>query len=138
MTTKEPSVHASSRELRSFGFTVGGILLALGLWWIYRRKFGTVAPVFAALGGVLVLFGALARRALAVPHRGWMALAEGLSFVMTRVILFIVFFLIVTPIGWIRRALGGDPLRRRAAPAPSYWEPYSKRQKNPHHYEKLY
>jgi hypothetical protein len=135
---QELSRRPSSRELRSFGLTVGGVFLALSLWWIYRRKFGAVAPIFAALGGVLVLLGTLAPRSLAVPHRGWMALAEGLSFVMTRVILFIVFFLVVTPIGWIRRALGGDPLRRRAAPAASYWEPYSKRQKDPRHYEKLY
>ena len=138
MSAKGTDKPASGRELRSFGLTVGGVFLAFGLWWIYRRKFGVVAPVFAGSGGVLILLAVIAPAVLARPRRAWMALAEGLAFMMTRVILLLVFFLVVTPIGWIRRALGGDPLRRRAAPAASYWEPYSKRQKDPRHYEKLY
>ena len=57
---------------------------------------------------------------------------------MTSVILAIVYFGVVTPIGWIRKAVGGDPLRRRAAPAGSYWFPYSDRQRDPRHYEKMF
>jgi hypothetical protein len=67
-----------------------------------------------------------------------MALAEVLSYVTTRIILGLVFFLIVTPIGVIKRAFGWDPLHRRAAPGESYWKPYSERQRNPRHYEKMY
>ena len=67
-----------------------------------------------------------------------MALAEGLSFVMTRVVLGIVFFLVVTPIGAIKRLTGWDPLRRRSRPAPSYWGAYPERQRDPRHYEKMF
>ncbi len=67
-----------------------------------------------------------------------MGLAEVLAFAMTRVILALVFFGIVTPIGLLRKVLGGDPLRRRAKPADSYWWPYSDRQHNLKHYEKMF
>lgn len=125
-------------EARRFGLTVGAVLLALGSWWLYRGRFPIAAPVLAAGGALLVLLGGVAPAALRTPCRLWMRMAEGMSFVMTRVILAIVFYLVVTPIGWLRRALGGDPLRRRGSPSESYWKPYPARQRDPRHYEKMF
>lgn len=113
-------------------------MLALSLWWIYRGSLQLVAPYLLAVGASLVVLGLIVPRALVWPNRLWMGLAEVLSFVMTRVILAVVFFLLVTPIGLIRRMVGGDPLNRRAARAESYWKPYSPRQSDPRHYEKMY
>lgn len=67
-----------------------------------------------------------------------MKLAEGMSYVSSRIILAIVFFLVLTPIGLVKRAMGWDPLQRRAVPRDSFWEPYPDRQKNPKHYERMY
>lgn len=129
---------ASPRELRSFGLLVGGILAAIGGWWLYRGRFPVAAPALLGIGAFLVVLGAAAPKLLAVPHRAWMTLAEGLGWVMTRVVLFLVFYLVVTPIGVLRRLTGADPLRRRSAPAESYWHPYPERHRDPKHYEKLY
>jgi hypothetical protein len=126
------------RAERSFGLLVGTALLLLGAWWIYRHKFPSVAPAFCALGFVLIALGAVLPKALFWPNRLWMTLAEAMSFVMTRVILAVVFFLVVTPIGLVKRLTGWDPLRRRSASAPSYWVPYTERQREPRHYEKMY
>jgi hypothetical protein len=123
---------------RQFGVLVGAVFAALGGWWLTRGKFQLVAPYFLTLGGLLLLIGLIYPRALVVPNRLWMKLAEALSFVMTRVILGLVFFLMVTPIGLLRRMLGGDPLHRRARPAESYWKPYLARQGDPQHYEKMF
>jgi hypothetical protein len=128
----------SYRPEREFGLVVGGVFVLLSLWWIYRGKFVTVAHVGLPVGAVLVLLGLIIPRALVWPSRAWMALAEVMSFVMTRVILAIVFFLVLTPIGLIKRAMGWDPLHRRAVPGESYWRPYSERQHDPRHYEKMY
>ncbi|HWS70922.1 MAG TPA: SxtJ family membrane protein [Thermoanaerobaculia bacterium] len=132
---KRPS---SIRELREFGLLVGAVFAALGAWWIYRAKFATVSYIFVAVGALLILFGALAPSLLRPVHRGWMALAEAMSFVMTRVILAIVFYLVVAPIGFLRRLSGADPLRRRAPQAASYWEEYSPRQHDPKHYDRMF
>ena len=123
---------------RSFGLIVGAALSALSGWWLIRGKFQTLATYLLVLGALLALLGLIFPRALVIPNRLWMGLAAVLSFIMTRVILALVFFLLAMPIGLIRKMLGGDPLNRRGAPAESYWKPYVSRQREPHHYEKMY
>jgi saxitoxin biosynthesis operon SxtJ-like protein len=128
----------SFRAEREFGLIVGGIFLLLSAWWIYRGKFHSISQVTLPLGAVLVLLGLVFPRALVIPNKAWMALAEVLSFVSTRVILAFVYFVIVTPIGFVKRLFGWDPLNRRAPKSESYWRPYSNRQRDPRHYEKMF
>ena len=124
------------RAEREFGLLVGGVFSLLGLWWFYRGKFATAAYVFTIAGVVLVVLGAVVPRILIVPRRFWMKLAEGLSYVSSRIILAIVFFLVLTPIGVIKRALGWDPLQRRSGARDSLWHPYPPR--NSKHYERMF
>ena len=128
----------SLRAEREFGLIVGGVLLLLSLWWLYRGKFPSVSQITLTIGAVLVLLGLAFPKALVLPNKAWMAFAEVLSFVMTRIILAFVFFVIVTPIGVVKRLFGWDPLHRRAAASDSYWKPYSERQRDPRHYEKMF
>jgi hypothetical protein len=128
----------SFRAEKEFGLVVGGVFVLLGGWWLYRGKFATVAPVLLTLGALLILFGLTWPRALVWPNRAWMFVAEVLSWITTRIILGLVFFLVVTPIGVVKRLSGWDPLGRRGARGTSYWRPYSERQRNPRHYEKMF
>lgn len=125
------------REGRSFGLGVGTVLALLGAWWLYRGKFPAVAPWALGAGLVLVVLGLAAPTLLAAPARAWLLVGEALSFVMTRAILAIVFYLVLTPLGLLRRLLGGDPLGRKLRGA-TYWRPYPSRQRDPRHYEKMY
>ncbi|MCA1565431.1 MAG: SxtJ family membrane protein [Acidobacteria bacterium] len=134
LSTRKPSY----RTERDFGLLVGSVFLAIGGWWFYRGRFPTPASALLITGATLALLGAIYPKALVVPNRLWMGMAEGMGFVMTRVILGVVFFLFVTPIGLLRRCFGGDPLGRRAARAESYWKPYTARRSDPKHYEKMY
>lgn len=126
------------RAEREFGLIVGGVLVLLGAWWLYRGKLISAAKVTLPLGTLLMLLALVFPRALIFPNKAWMLLAEALSFITTRLILGIVFFLIMTPIGFIKRSLGWDPLSRRSAKDSSYWRPYSGRQHDPRHYEKMF
>lgn len=128
----------SYRTERDFGLLVGGVLLAFGGWWLYRGKYAALSYLLLASGATLVLLGALRPQLLVVPNRLWMGLAEAMGFVMTRVILGVVYFLFVTPIGIVRRLFGGDPLGRRAKRTESYWKPYTERRRDSKHYEKMY
>lgn len=128
----------SLRAEREFGLIVGGVLLLLSSWWLYRGKFASISHVTILVGPTLILFGLLFPRALVLPNKAWMALAEALAFVSTRIILAFVFFGIVTPIGLVKRWCGWDPLNRRAAPSDSYWKPYTERQRDRRHYEKMF
>jgi len=128
----------SLRAEREFGLIVGGVLLLLSSWWIYRGKFHSATQFTLPVAGVLVLLGIIFPRALVYPNKAWMALAEVLSFISTRIILAFVYFAILTPIGVVKRLLGWDPLNRRAARGDTYWRPYSERQRDRRHYEKMF
>jgi hypothetical protein len=101
----------TAAELRRFGLTVGGafLLLALVSWWR-----GHVVPplVMAGLGAGLVLPGLVAPRMLARVERSWMRFAEVLGRINTRIILTVLYALVFTPVGLLRRAFG-DPMDRR-------------------------
>jgi hypothetical protein len=124
------------RAEKEFGLIVGGIFVLLGLWWLYRGKFATAAYVLSAAGSALVLSGLVFPRLLTVPRRSWMKLAEGMSYISSRIILAIVFFLVLTPIGLVKRAMGWDPLQRRSKARDTFWQPYPER--SPRHYEKMF
>jgi len=126
------------RAEREFGLIVGAVFGLLGLWWIYRGKFVNVAYVFAIAGAALIFSSIVLPRVLVIPRKAWMKLAEALAYVSSRVILALVFFLVLTPIGLVKRAMGWDPLYRRAAPRDSFWHPYPLRQRDTRHYEKMF
>jgi len=128
----------SFRAEREFGLIVGGILALLSAWWLYRGKFVNAASVTLPLGGLLIVCGVLLPRALVFPNKAWMWLAEMLAFVNTRVVLGVLFFLLITPIGLVKRLSAWDPLNRRERQRDSYWRPYSERQRDPRHYEKMF
>jgi hypothetical protein len=123
---------------RQFGVVVGGVFAALAGWAVWRHGQSFWNGAVLTIGSALVLFGLIWPRALVRPRRAWMALAEALSYVSTRIILGVVFFLIMTPIGFFMRLRGWDPLARQGVGRDSHWLPYSERQRNPKHFEKMY
>lgn len=133
-----PGFRRSFRVEREFGLIVGGVFTLLSFWWLYRGKFVGVAQVSLFLGVALVLLGLIFPKSLVYPNRAWMRLAEALAVVSTGVILGFVFFAIVTPIGVVKRLFGWDPLHRREVSGLSYWRDYSKRQRDPRHYERMF
>ena len=128
----------SYRREREFGLVVGAVFLLLALWWLSRAKFPNAVTILLPLGSVLMVLALVAPASLKYPSRPWLFLAEVLGFVSTRIILGLVFFLVVTPIGVVKRLRGWNPLGRRGAGSASYWRDYSERQHNPRHYEKMF
>jgi hypothetical protein len=100
------------RQLRDFGLLVGGIFGVIGLWpLLWRQQSPRLWAVTLAV--VLVLPALVAPRVLAPAYRAWMKLAEVLAWVNTRIVLGVVFYGVVTPIGVVMRLAGHDPMRRR-------------------------
>ena len=105
---------------RGFGLVVGGIFLLLGCWPLLHGlspRWYLVVP--AAL---LIIFGAVAPSLLAPLNRAWMKLGLLLHRVVAPVLMGIVFFGVVLPIGLFMRLRGKDILRLKVDPnARSYW-----------------
>lgn len=98
-------VGLTASEGRRFAFTVGGAFLVLGTlaWW--RSRMSLALPL-GALGILFVLLGALVPARLGVLQRAWMGLAELLSKVTTPIFMGVIFFGIITPMGWLLRLFG--------------------------------
>ena len=78
--------------------------------------------VLISTGSILVVLGLIAPRWLKPLYVPWMTISLVLGFVMTRVLLTLVFVGMVTPLGVIMRLCGRDPLHRKPDPkARSYW-----------------
>jgi len=105
---------------RAFGLVVGGLFMLLGSWPIVHG----FAPRWYLVGpaAFLVLFGLVAPRVLAPLNRAWMRLGLLLHRIVAPVLMGIVFFGVVLPIGLFMRLRRKDLLRlkfdRRAT---SYW-----------------
>lgn len=110
----------SAADGRKFGLTVGGAFLAFGGIALWRGKHRT-ATVLLTLGGLLVLAALVAPTALGPVERAWMGLAHALSKVTTPIFMGVVYFLVMLPIGLIRRLTGNSPIVPRGRAA-SRWE----------------
>ena len=110
----------SSGELRRFGFIVAiplALLASLYAWWGH-----TAIPLLLAGAAVTLAGLALAAPTVLGPvERGWMVLAHGLAWVNTRVLLSLIYYLVITPIGLMMRLVGRDPMDRRLGDRESYW-----------------
>lgn len=127
----------SDRDLRKFGLVVGGVFATLGLFFLWRHK--TFWPYFLWPGGVLVLFGTVLPRALKWVYILWMSVAFVLGFVMAHVILTLLFFLIITPMGLAARLIGKDFLSLKLdRSAKSYWIARQKKSATPADYERQF
>ena len=112
MTTVHVIPELDRKGLRDFGLSTGGIVAALfGIFfpWLLERPW-PLWPwiVLGLLGGV----GLLAPEALRPVYKAWMRLGLLLSRVTTPLILGIVFLLVISPIGWLRRLRRNDSMKR--------------------------
>ena len=101
------------KGLRDFGLLTGGLFAAIfGL--LLPWQFGWAWPIWP-----WVVFGTLGGLALLAPlwlepfYRVWMKFGMVIGAIMSRIILGIVFFCVVTPTGLLMRATGKDPMRRQ-------------------------
>jgi len=130
-------IKESKKDLRKFGLTVGGVILAIGLVLFYFEK--PSAIYFAVIGGLLILFGALFPNILKPINKIWMSLAIILGFIMSRVILTILFYLLLTPIALLAKLVGKKfMILKYDKSAKSYWERRSIIQKKPIDYERQF
>lgn len=99
------------KDLRQFGLLVGGVFAVIGLWpFVFRSESPRLWAMF--LGSLLIVLGAVAPQSLKQVHGGWMKVGHVLGTINTRIILGIIYYLLITPMGLVMRLLGKDPMHR--------------------------
>lgn len=101
----------SQKELRRFGLVVGGIFALLSIWELW----------LGVLGTILILGGIILPRALKWPYKFWLGLGLILGFIVSHVVLTILFYLVITPIAIVKRSVTKKP---NIEPT-TYWQPHA-------------
>jgi hypothetical protein len=99
------ALEISTKALRNFGLLVGGIFLLIGIW-IYYSSQSFVGIIFIAVGSLLMIFGMFVPNSLANVYKIWMGLAFAMGWLVSRILLTILFYLGITVIGFIAKIAG--------------------------------
>jgi len=130
-------IKEDKQSLRKFGLTVGTVLLLIGIALYLFDK--TSFIYFGGIGIILILFGLALPNVLRPINKIWMILAIILGWFMSRVILIILFYLVITPIGFLSKIFRSDPLSRKwDSSVSSYWEEREKRVSDKIDYERQF
>ena len=125
-----------SNPERSFGLSVGGVLVAIGLILAWRGRIGR-AEVLGGVGAVLLILGAVRPKSLAWPSALWWRFSRALGYVNARVLLTVLFAVVLVPVSFVWRLAGKDPLRRSRARFDG-WTPYPARYRDRTHFERMF
>ena len=108
-------VEITKKTLRQFGLMVGGIFLFIGLWpFVWRQEAVRIWVVVP--GGLLAAAGLIVPGVLKHVYRGWMWVGHVMGWINTRIILGVLFYGVVTPMGLAMKLAGRDPMRRAFEP----------------------
>jgi hypothetical protein len=111
------------KELRRFGLMFAAILVLLFGLVIPLIRFGfsglpllensqnSAWPWWSA--GIIAVFALFVPASLMLLYKPWMKFAEVAQWVNTRIILLLLFYLLILPIGLLRRLLGKDSMQRK-------------------------
>lgn len=109
-------------ELRSFGFLFAVFfILVIGVVIpMIRQDIGLLFTDLSlwprwpwVVGAVVAAWAALHPASLHLLHRPWMVFADVAGWVNTRIILVLLFYVLILPIGFIMRLFGYDPMQRK-------------------------
>jgi len=124
------------KNLRKFGVIMGVVFLVISSSFFFRQKHNgaaynlIVSCVFFITGLVLPVL-------LKPVYLVWMRFAYILSWINTRIILVVMFYLIFTPIGLVMKLFRIDLLERKKREG-TYWKKKEKVDFNPLNYERRF
>ena len=108
-------MEVTKRTLRQFGLMVGGVFLLIGLWpFVWRQEAVRIWAVVP--GSLLAITGLVVPSLLKQVYQGWMRVGHVMGWVNTRIILGVLFYGVVTPMGLVMKVTGRDPMRRGYEP----------------------
>ena len=114
------NIKSKKSDIRKFGITIGIILMIIAgfLFWKEKESY----QIFLTVGTILFVLGILVPAVLKPIYWIWMIFATILGWMMTRVILSLLFYIIITPIGLIPRFFGKQFLELKWDKSKeSYW-----------------
>ena len=130
------NIKAGKKELKNFGITIGVIFLIIGIFYlIYQNE---IYQILFYVSGIFIFFGLFISGLLKPIYVIWMVFAVIIGWVMTRLILSILFYFVITPIGLFSKIIGKDFLSLKRKNEYSYWNNRDSKIELSQDYEKQY
>ena len=104
---------------KSFGYLFFGLFLILSLWPVLNDN--SVNFLFLSISAVFLILTIFKAKILDFLNNYWIKLGELLGKVIAPIIMFLVFFLIVTPLSLLTKLLKKDLLNMRFNDSKTYW-----------------
>ena len=131
------NIKTGKKDIRSFGITFGIIFLIIAGFLYYQEK--DSFQLFIYLAGSFYSLGIILPIILKPFYMVWMIFAVILGWFMTKVILSLLFYLIITPIGLFLRIIGKDLLNlKEKKQQKSYWNMRNSEEEQNQNYEKQF
>lgn len=131
------NIKGDKSDWKKFGITMSIILAIIGFFLLWKKN--NYFEYSFYLAAAFFIPGLILPSALKPVYKVWMALSVVMGFIMTRVIMIIIFYLIVTPLGLIARITGKNFLDMKIDKnAKSYWIVREKMQKVKSNYERQF
>ena len=120
MSELKQNIQVERGSEKSFGLVFAVVFLLVGLYPLVNNKDILLWPLITAL--IFFLFAYKAPKVLTVPNQLWFKFGLALGVVVAPVVMALVYFTTVVPIGLILRLMGKDMLRQKLDKnAKSYW-----------------
>lgn len=95
------AIKKNRKDIRNFGLLVGAISIGLGILY---HGYSIFIPLII-IGGLLIVLGSFVTKTLLYPYLAWMTLATIIGFFVFRILLAILYFCVIIPIGLTMRLL---------------------------------
>ena len=127
----------NKKELRKFAFTIGIVMIILAIVLMISQS--NLHIYFLSFAILIILMAVIRPNLLKWFYFIWMSLALIIGYIMTRVILTLIYIIMFAPAGIVIRLLRKDPLKEKFIPeAKTYWIPKDKQVFLPENAEKQY
>ena len=131
------NIKGDKSDWKKFGITMGIILSIIGCYLLWKKNNYYEYSFFPA--AAFFITGLIFPSVLKPVYKVWMSLSVVMGFIMTRVIMVIIFYLIVTPLGLIASLTGKEFLDMKIDKnAKSYWIVKERMQKVKSDYERQF
>jgi hypothetical protein len=110
------------RTLRTFALGLLVLAVVSTAWLLWQHRFAATAQWVCLIAGGTGLVGACVPTRVRWIYVAWMLAVFPIGWCVFQCLLAILFFGVITPLGFLMKRLGRDPLQLRTQPgATTYW-----------------